>query len=77
MIRSEMNTNSIMLKIFWNATKIGAMTALLAQRVLDAISIDTVVRAPKSENRSGNAVLHARGRFPDIAQREGRFWREV
>ena len=62
---------------FWNATKIGAMTAMLAQRVLDAISIDMVVRAPKRENQSGNAVFHARGRFPDIAQSEGRIWREV
>ena len=66
-----------MLNIFWTATKIGAMTAMLAQRVLDAISIDMVVRAPKRENQSGNALFHARGRFPDIAQSEGRVWREV
>ena len=37
------------------------MTAMLAQRVLDAISIDMVVRAPKRENQSGNALFHARG----------------
>ena len=49
-----------MLNTFWTATKIGAMTAMLAQRVLDAISIDMVVRAPKRENQSGNAVFHAR-----------------
>ena len=36
-----------MLNTFWNATKIDAMTAMLSQRVLDAISIDMVVRAPK------------------------------
>ena len=77
MRRSQTNTNSIMLNTFWNATKIGAMTAMLAQRVLDAISIDMVVRAPKRENQSGNALFHARGRFPDIAQSEGRVWREV
>ena len=53
------------------------MTAVLAQRVLDAISIDMVVRAPKRENQSGNALFHARGRFPVIAQSEGRVWREV
>ena len=66
-----------MLNAFWSATKIDAMTAMLSQRVLDAISIDMVVRAPKRENQSGNALLHARGRFPDIAQSEGRVWREV
>ena len=77
MIRSETNTNSIMLNTFWNATTIGVVTAMLAQRVLDAISADMVARAPKRENQSGNALFHARGRFPDIAQSEGRVWREV
>ena len=42
-----------MLNTFWNATKIDAMTAMLSQRVLDAISIDMVVRAPKRENSQG------------------------
>ena len=34
---------------------------MLAQRVLDAISIDMVVRAPNRRNQSGNALFHARG----------------
>ena len=39
-----------MLNAFWNATKIGAMTAMLAQRVLDTIALDMVSRAPKRKN---------------------------
>ena len=66
-----------MLNTFRNATKIDAMTAMLAQRVLDTIALDMVSRAPKRKNQSGNAVSMLGGRFPDIAQSEGRVWREV
>ena len=65
-----------MLNTFWNATKIDAITAMLAQRVLDAISTNMVVRAPKRRNRFQNAFPDAPfvscARFPDIAASEGR-----